>query len=137
MHAYVYVHIYIYLYAYIDIHICIYTQIHLFLNIYIKTRTGSAVVGCIGADCVVLGVEKKATASLQESRTIRKIAKLDDHLTIAFAGFTADARVLIEKVYICIYIYTFIWIYIYIYIYIYVYCIYIFICIYTYIYTFV
>mmetsp|Transcript_3045 Transcript_3045/g.3182 ORF Transcript_3045/g.3182 Transcript_3045/m.3182 type:complete len:248 (-) Transcript_3045:120-863(-) len=60
-------------------------------------KRGSAVVGCIGADCVVLGVEKKATASLQESRTIRKIAKLDDHLTIAFAGFTADARVLIEK----------------------------------------
>jgi 20S proteasome subunit alpha 4 len=61
-------------------------------------KRGSAVVGCKGADCVVIGVERKAVAQLQDARTIRKIVKLDDHLTMAFAGFTADARVLIGKV---------------------------------------
>jgi len=60
-------------------------------------RKGSAAVGVRNDNIIVLGVEKKSTAKLQEARTVRKMCQLDTHLTMAFAGLTADARVLIDK----------------------------------------
>lgn len=46
---------------------------------------------------VVLGVEKKSALQLQDPRTVRKVALLDDHICVAFAGLTADGRILIDK----------------------------------------
>jgi 20S proteasome subunit alpha 4 len=60
-------------------------------------KKGTTAVGVRGPNIVVLGVEKKSTQKLQESRTVRKICKIDQHLVLAFAGLTADARVLVDK----------------------------------------
>ena len=60
-------------------------------------KKGSTGVGVRGKDVVVLGVEKKAVAKLQDERTVQKICVLDNHVMMAFAGLTADARIIIKK----------------------------------------
>ncbi|KAK3220658.1 hypothetical protein Dsin_014628 [Dipteronia sinensis] len=59
---------------------------------------GNATIGIRGFDIVVLGVEKKSTANLQDFRMVRKIVSLDNHVALACVGLkAADARVLINR----------------------------------------
>ena len=43
------------------------------------------------------GVERKSTAKLQDVSTVRKIVAIDEHISLAFAGLTADGRILVDR----------------------------------------
>lgn len=59
-------------------------------------RRGTTAIGIRAKDGVVLVVEKRVTP-LQEPDSIEKIFIIDDHIGVAIAGLTADARILIDN----------------------------------------
>jgi len=59
-------------------------------------RRGTTAIVCRNNHSVVFAVEKKSS-ELQEVIGSEKIFKIDDHIGVAIAGLTADARVLVER----------------------------------------
>lgn len=59
-------------------------------------RRGTTAIGIRAKDGVVLVVEKRITP-LQEPESIEKIFVIDNHVGVAIAGLTADARILIDN----------------------------------------
>jgi proteasome alpha subunit len=59
-------------------------------------RRGTTAIVCRNKYSVVFAVEKKSS-ELQEIIGSEKIFKIDDHIGVAIAGLTADARVLVDR----------------------------------------
>ena len=59
-------------------------------------RRGTTAIVCRNKQSVVFAVEKKSS-ELQEVLGSEKIFKIDNHIGVAIAGLTADARVLVDR----------------------------------------
>ncbi|OAF70429.1 hypothetical protein A3Q56_01840 [Intoshia linei] len=73
---------------------------HLFQVEYAQeaVKKGHTVIGVRGKNCVAFAVEKKTISTLHVDRTVTKIYPIDENITVAFSGLSADARVLINRI---------------------------------------
>ena len=60
-------------------------------------RRGTTALGISCSGGAVLAVEEKPTSMLQDPHFIQKLFQIDDHLGVAIAGLSADARILVDQ----------------------------------------
>ncbi|MGQ4872623.1 MAG: archaeal proteasome endopeptidase complex subunit alpha [Promethearchaeota archaeon] len=60
-------------------------------------RRGATAIVCRNKNSVVFAVEKKSSELQDNDKGSEKIFKIDDHIGVAIAGLTADARVLVDR----------------------------------------
>ena len=60
-------------------------------------RLGSASIGIVGKDCVVIISDRRQKDKLIVEESANKINEVDEHIIAVSAGISSDARVLIEK----------------------------------------
>ena len=60
-------------------------------------RLGSASIGILGKDCVVIISDRRQKDKLIVESSANKINVIDEHIVAVSAGITSDARVLVEK----------------------------------------
>ena len=60
-------------------------------------RLGSASIGIVGRDCVVIVSDRRQKDKLVIDESANKINEIDEHIIAVSAGISSDARVLIEK----------------------------------------
>lgn len=60
-------------------------------------RLGSASIGILGKDCVVIISDRRQKDNLIIEDSANKINEIDEHIIAVSAGITSDARVLVEK----------------------------------------
>jgi len=61
-------------------------------------RRGTTAIVCRNKNSVVFAVEKRSSELQETNLGSEKIFKIDNHIGVAIAGLTADARVLIDRV---------------------------------------
>ena len=60
-------------------------------------KRGTTAVGIKTAEGCILAVQKRLHTTLIEKDMVKKIFAIDDHIAVAIAGLTADARILVNQ----------------------------------------
>ena len=60
-------------------------------------RLGSASIGIVCKDCVVIVADRRQRDRLLIDESANRINEIDEHIMVVFSGITSDARILIDQ----------------------------------------